>query len=135
MLYDYAKRHPTRCLVSPSLGYLRYLSAMRLCDAVIGNSSSGILEAPVFKVPTVNIGDRQKGRIRTESIVDCEPGRDSISSALKTVYSNNFQSGLRSMMIPYEKDGTVNEIMKTIKTADLENILKKRFFDIVAEES
>ena len=130
MLSDYAKLCPNRCLVSPSLGYLRYLSAMRLCDAVIGNSSSGILEAPSLKVPTINIGDRQKGRIRTESIVDCQPQKDSILAALKTMYSNNFQSNLQHMEIPYEKYGTAKKIKEILKETDLSNILKKQFYDI-----
>jgi len=130
MLSDYAKLYPNRCLVSPSLGYLRYLSAMRLCDAVIGNSSSGILEAPALKVPTINIGDRQKGRIRTESIIDCQPTKDSILAALKTMYSNNFQLNLQRMEIPYEKHGTAKKIKEILKETDLSNILKKQFYDI-----
>ena len=130
MLTDYAKLYPNRCLVSPSLGHLRYLSAMRLCDAVIGNSSSGILEAPAFKVPTINIGDRQKGRIRAESVIDCQPQKDSILAALKTMYSNNFQSNLENMEIPYEKHGTAKKIKEILKETDLSNILKKQFYDI-----
>jgi GDP/UDP-N,N'-diacetylbacillosamine 2-epimerase (hydrolysing) len=131
MLNDYAKLYHNRCLMSPSLGYLRYLSAMRLCDAVIGNSSSGILEAPALKVPTINIGDRQKGRIRTESVIDCQPKKDSILAALKTMYSNNFQSNLQHMEIPYEKHGTAKKIKEILKETDLSNILKKQFYDIV----
>ena len=130
MLNDYAKLYPNRCLVRPSLGYLRYLSAMRLCDAVIGNSSSGILETPALKVPAINIGDRQKGRIRTESIIDCQPTKDSILAALKGVYSNNFQSNLENMKIPYEKHGTAKKIKEILKETDLSNILKKQFHDI-----
>lgn len=130
MISDYAKLYPNRCLVNPSLGYLRYLSAMRLCDAVIGNSSSGILEAPALKVPTINIGDRQKGRIRTESIIDCHPTKSSILAALKIMYSNNFQSNLENMKIPYEKHGTAKKIKEILKEVDLTNILKKQFYNI-----
>ena len=130
MLNDYAKLYHNRCLMSPSLGYLRYLSAMRLCDAVIGNSSSGILEAPALKVPTINIGDRQKGRIRTESIIDCQQKKDSILSALKSIYSNNFKSNLQNMETPYEKHGTAKKIKEILKETDLSNILKKQFYDI-----
>ncbi len=85
MQHGYKKMHPDQCLVVPSLGYLRYLSAMKLCDAVIGNSSSGLLEAPVLGVPTINIGDRQKGRVKTKSIVDCYPSKKAILGALKIV--------------------------------------------------
>ena len=130
MLSDYAKLYPNRCLVIPSLGYLRYLSAMRLCDAVMGNSSSGILEAPALKVPTINIGERQKGRIRAESVIDCQPKKDSILAALKTMYSNNFQSNLQRIEIPYEKHGTAKKIKEILKETDLSNILKKQFYDI-----
>jgi UDP-N-acetylglucosamine 2-epimerase len=103
---------------------------MRLCDAVIGNSSSGILEAPALKVPTINIGDRQKGRIRTESIIDCHPTKSSILAALKIMYSNNFQSNLENMKIPYEKHGTAKKIKEILKEVDLTNILKKQFYNI-----
>ena len=134
MLSDYAKLYPNRCLVCPSLGYLRYLSAMRLCDAVIGNSSSGILEAPALKVPTINIGDRQKGRIRAESVIDCQPQKESILAALKTMYSNNFQSNLQHMETPYEKHGTAKKIKEILKETDLSNILKKQFYDFEGDK-
>ncbi|MCD4741900.1 MAG: UDP-N-acetylglucosamine 2-epimerase [Desulfobacteraceae bacterium] len=130
MINDYAGLYPDRCFSISSLGYLRYLSAMQLCEAVIGNSSSGILEAPALKVPTINIGDRQKGRIRTESIIDCEPVKDSILSALKSVCSNEFKSNMKEMKIPHGKRGTAQKIVEVIRTIDLDNILKKRFFDI-----
>ena len=70
MQKDYEEKHPDQCLVVHSLGCLRYLSVMKFCAAVVGNSSSGIIEAPAFRVPTINIGDRQKGRVRAKSVVD-----------------------------------------------------------------
>ncbi len=130
MLNDYAYMNLERCIISPSLGYLRYLSAMRLCDAVIGNSSSGIIEAPALKVATINIGDRQKGRLKAESIIDCQPTKDSILGALKIIYSNSFQTNLSKMNIPYEKDGTAKNIIETIKKVKLRGLLRKRFIDI-----
>ncbi|MCP3872947.1 MAG: UDP-N-acetylglucosamine 2-epimerase (hydrolyzing) [Desulfobacteraceae bacterium] len=126
---EYVKLYPERCFEISSLGYLRYLSAMKLCKAVIGNSSSGILEAPAFKVPTVNIGDRQKGRIRTKSIVDCEPLKDLILKSLKIVVSKQFELSLEEMNIPHEKDGTTRKIVEVLETIDLKTILKKSFFD------
>ncbi len=129
ILDEFVATHSHRCLKTPSLGYLRYLSAMQFCDAVIGNSSSGILEAPVFKVPTINIGDRQKGRLRTPSIVDCEPTRKSILAALYLICSMDFKSNLENMEIPHEKDGTAKKIKKIIETADFTNVLKKKFVD------
>ncbi|SDT85650.1 UDP-N-acetylglucosamine 2-epimerase [Desulfobacula phenolica] len=130
MQKDYQNKHPDQCLVVPSLGYLRYLSAMKFCEAVIGNSSSGIFEAPALKVPAINIGDRQKGRIRTESIVDCNPSKESILAALKIIQSHFFQLNLKSMNIPFEKSGTAKKIKEILQTADLKDILKKKFHDI-----
>lgn len=129
MLNDYKVIHSDQCLVVPSLGYMRYLSAMKLCEAVIGNSSSGVLEAPALKVPTINIGDRQKGRVRTTSIIDCEPSQDSIIAALKAIYKNTFRANLQHMTIPFEKKGTSGRIKEIIRNADLTAILKKKFFD------
>lgn len=133
LLEGYVEQHSHRCLLTPSLGYLRYLSAMQLCDAVIGNSSSGLLEAPAFKVPTVNIGDRQKGRFRTDSVVDSEPTKDSILAALDRIFSADFRSNLENMEIPHEKPGTAKKIKEIIETADLSHILKKEFYDCVVD--
>ena len=130
MAKEYTQLNPDRCLSVPSFGYLRYLSAMRLCEAVVGNSSSGILEAPALKIPTVNIGDRQKGRIRTKSIVDCEPVKDSILTALKTVCSKEFRFNIKDMKTPHEKKGSAKKIKEVIRAIELKNILKKSFFDI-----
>ncbi|MBU0969605.1 MAG: UDP-N-acetylglucosamine 2-epimerase (hydrolyzing) [Proteobacteria bacterium] len=130
MQEEYKKRHPGQCLGVPSLGYLRYLSAMRLCDAVIGNSSSGILEAPALKVPTINIGDRQKGRSRVQSIVDCDPSKEAILAALERINTQAFQWGLSTMTLPFEKSGTAKKIKEILEKADLKDILKKEFFDI-----
>lgn len=129
MLYEYKKIHPDQCLVVPSLGYLRYLSAMKLCKAVIGNSSSGVLEAPALKVPSLNIGDRQKGRVRTDSVIDCRPSKESIIAALKTIDKITFQSNLRNMDIPFEQTGTSGIMIKIMRKVDLTGILKKKFFD------
>lgn len=130
MQKDYHKANPEKCIVVPSLGYLRYLSAMKLCKAVIGNSSSGIFEAPALKVPSINIGDRQKGRIRAESVVDCYPAEKSILAALRTIHGHSFLSGLNTMNIPFEKSGTAKKIKEILKKADLKDILKKVFHDI-----
>ena len=130
MLDNYSASFPERCLISPSLGYSRYLSAMRLCEAVIGNSSSGLLEAPALRVPTINVGDRQKGRIRTESIVDCEPETESILKAIKKIYTNDFKRDLYLMKIPFERENTAENIVKILGAVPLGNVLKKHFFDL-----
>lgn len=130
MQNDYKKRYPDKCLVTPSLGYLRYLSAMKLCEAVIGNSSSGLIEAPALEVPTINIGDRQKGRIRTKTIVDCDPDKFSIVSAIKKISEDTFHSSFKNTNIPFERAGTSKLIKEILETADLKGILRKEFYDI-----
>lgn len=130
MVYEYVENHPERCMATPSLGYLRYLSAMKLCTAVVGNSSSGILEAPAFKIPTINIGDRQKGRIRAESIVDCIPTQTSITMAFQKALSKEFLNNLHEMRNLYENSETSTRIKEIIKSINLSSIIKKEFYDI-----
>jgi GDP/UDP-N,N'-diacetylbacillosamine 2-epimerase (hydrolysing) len=126
----YVAAHSSRTIAFTSMGQLRYLSAMRYTTAVVGNSSSGIVEAPSFKVPTVNIGDRQKGRVRAVSVIDCEPNRLSIYEAIQKACSGTFRESLSDMNNPYEKEGTVKQIMHVLKTTDLSSIIKKEFYDI-----
>lgn len=103
---------------------------MQHASAVVGNSSSGILEAPSFKVPTVNIGDRQKGRIRAGTVIDCEPGLESIQKALQMALSSEFVNFLQDMISPYEKEDTANNIKNILKIWDMDNIIKKEFYDL-----
>ena len=125
----YAVLHPDRCLAVASLGLRRYLSAMKICDAVVGNSSSGILETPAFGVPTINIGDRQKGRIRTKSIIDCEPNQNAIVAALQETLDSRFRDSLQGMVHPCEQEDTARQIVEIIRQADLNGLLKKVFYD------
>jgi len=130
LIDEYAEIRPERCIAGTSLGVHRYLSAMKYATAVIGNSSSGIVEAPSFKIPTVNIGDRQKGRVRAESVVDCEPSAVSIEAAIHEGISPEFQQKLKDTENPYEKSGTASEIVSTIAAFDLAGLLKKKFYNI-----
>ena len=130
MICEYVSKRPQHCLVVASLGLRRYLSAMRLSDAVIGNSSSGILETPIFGVPTVNIGDRQKGRLRTESIIDCPPDGGSIVLGIQKALNPQFRAGLENLKHPCEKTGTVRAIVNVLETAQLDDIIKKSFYDM-----
>lgn len=130
MIDEYAKKRPERCLAVSSLGAFRYLSAMKYATAVIGNSSSGIVETPSFKIPTINIGDRQKGRVRAESVVDCEPSDASIKAAIYKGISREFRQGLKDTENPYEKADTACEIVSVIAVSDLAGLLKKRFYNI-----
>jgi GDP/UDP-N,N'-diacetylbacillosamine 2-epimerase (hydrolysing) len=99
-------------------------------DAVVGNSSSGIIEAPSFKIGTINIGDRQKGRTRTDSIIDCDATIDSIRLAFIKLYSSKFQDGLQNIKSPYGDGNTSKKIYKILKNYDLNDILKKKFYDL-----
>lgn len=109
-----------------SLGMKRYLSALQFVDMVVGNSSSGIIEVPSFKIPTINIGSRQKGRIQAGSIINCSPNKADILNAIKNGYSINCSN----VKNPYEGTNTANEIVHILKTYNLNDILKKEFFDI-----
>ena len=113
-----------------SMGQLRFLSALQYIDALVGNSSSGLLEAPSFKIGTIDIGDRQKGRIKADNVINCLPEKVFIDAALKKLYSGDFKKTLRTVKNPYESDNTSKKIVNIIKDIDLSNILKKSFFDI-----
>ena len=129
-LDEFAAAHSDRVMCSYSLGHQVYLSAMKHCAAVVGNSSSGLIEAPFFKVPTVNIGDRQKGRLQAESVIDSEEKHDSIVSALRKALSPEFQSVLRDVQSPYGSGNVSVRIKEELKKADLSDILKKKFYDL-----
>ena len=113
-----------------SLGQLRYLSCLRHVDGVVGNSSSGLTEVPTFGKGTINIGDRQAGRLRAASVIDCEPDRSSIVDALQTLFSPGFQEGLRSVRNPYGDGGASERIVQVLCDHSLESILKKSFHDL-----
>src|SRR3990167_11001283 len=97
---------------------------------MVGNSSSGLAETPSFKIGTINIGDRQKGRIKASSVIDCEPNKESIKKAFEKLYSKEFQEALKSVQNPYGDGCASLKIVEEIKKADLNNILKKSFYNI-----
>lgn len=119
-----------------SLGTLRYLSAMKYSEMIIGNSSSGILEAPSFQIPTVNIGDRQKGRIQAESIIDCQPCKDAIVKAMKKAEDRHFREKLLRIKSPYGDGETSSRIISILKEklCNSEINIKKKFYDIPIKE-
>lgn len=128
---DYAAKNSKRVFTCFSLGQLRYLSAMKHCSAVVGNSSSGIWEAPALKVPTVNIGARQQGRHREISIIDCAEESENISAAIRKALSAQFLNSIQNMQIKH-MDGNISARIKNIlRDIPLNGILKKRFFDFV----
>ena len=113
-----------------SLGQLNYFSLLSIVDGVIGNSSSGLLEVPYFKKGTINIGDRQKGRLKAKSIIDCQPNSKSIIKAIKTLYSIEFQKELRNVKSPYGKKGASKKIIEIIEKISYKNLIQKKFYDI-----
>ena len=110
-----------------SLGQLRYLSALKHVDLVLGNSSSGLIEVPSFKIPTINIGDRQRGRIKASSVINSKPKEEIINSLIKLLANLLKQNKKRKN--PYGEPGASLKIKKIIKEFDLDNILKKKFFE------
>ena len=126
----FAEENVSRVRVFTSMGTHLYLSAMKHVDLVIGNSSSGLLEAPALRKPTVNVGDRQKGRIRAESVIDCDEKEDSIVSAIETALSPGFKMVLEKVVSPYGAGDASFRIKEFLKKAPLENLLQKRFHDL-----
>ena len=125
-IQEYVDKNAERCMFIPSLGQRRYFSALKYMTAVIGNSSSGIIEVPSFGIPTLNIGDRQKGRIAANSVINCGYSTTEIKEGLAKV----LDYGHRKTDNPYYKEGTCQAILDTIKTYPLENIVQKHFYDI-----
>ena len=125
---SYVKKNKDRSSFHLSLGRVKYLSLLKCVDAVIGNSSSGLLEAPSFKIGTVNIGDRQKGRIKGTSVIDSKPDTLSIVEAIKKIYSKKFISQLSKSKNPYGNGNASLKSYKILKKIKLKNILKKKFY-------
>lgn len=115
-----------------SLGQLRYLSCVAHVDGVIGNSSSGLAEVPSFGKGTVNIGDRQRGRLQAASVINCEPARQSIAAALGRLYSADFQACLSQVRNPYGEGGASEKVVETIRRYPIEGLAKKAFYDLPA---
>ena len=113
-----------------SLGQLRYLSCISHVDGVVGNSSSGLAEVPSFKKGTINIGDRQRGRLQAASVVNCDPTRKSILAAVEQLYSTEFQNELTKVENPYGDGGASEKVVEIIKNHALDGLLKKTFYDI-----
>jgi GDP/UDP-N,N'-diacetylbacillosamine 2-epimerase (hydrolysing) len=133
MIDGFVAKNSHKSIAFTSMGQLKYLSTMKHVNAVVGNSSSAIIEAPSFKVPTVNIGDRQKGRIKAKSIIECESTTESISEALKKALSPELKKKFKDLSNPYEKKNTSKSIKNILKFFDLNGILKKEFYDLPLE--
>ena len=99
-------------------------------DGVVGNSSSGLSEAPIFKIGTINVGDRQKGRLKARSVIDCGNGKESIKNSIDKLYSKDFQNLLPTVVSPYGGEGTESKIIDVLRNSPIPKELKKEFHDL-----
>lgn len=126
LINEYVSKHPGKAIAYPSLGLKRYLSALQFVKAVVGNSSSGIIEVPSFGIPTLNIGDRQKGRIAADSVINCGTSKKDILEGLDKVLN----SGHIEIHNPYEGKNTTADILHVLKTYPLEGLIQKTFYNL-----
>ncbi len=128
---QYVKLNSGRTKVFTSLGMVRYLSALKYCELVIGNSSSGIIEAPSLGIPTVNIGNRQLGRVRAESVIDCGDSTEEIMESIRKAKRIRKEGKINRFISPYEKEGTSMKILSEIQKYLLQDRPEmKKFCDI-----
>ena len=130
MIDEYVSENSQKAVAFASLGQLRYLSAIKFVDIVLGNSSSGLLEVPSFKKATINIGDRQKGRARASSVIDVRPDKEEILATMKRAYSKEFEQTLKDTINPYDGGNPSKKMVKILKETKLDGILKKKFYDV-----
>ncbi|BBM65889.1 UDP-N-acetyl glucosamine 2-epimerase [Vibrio alfacsensis] len=128
MLEEYARQNPQRVFAIHSLGQVRYLSAVKYAAAVIGNSSSGIIEVPAFDVPTVDIGARQKGRLAAKSVLHCEPDQVSICDAIQQAVARTYKQNGEVIENPYGQGDTSGQVIEMIKSLQFER--SKAFYDL-----
>jgi GDP/UDP-N,N'-diacetylbacillosamine 2-epimerase (hydrolysing) len=127
-IFKFTKRN-SNCILFKTLGSQKFLSFLKIADAIIGNSSSGILEMPTFRKPTINIGNRQKGRVKSNSITDVSSKKHLIKRKIDFIYSKKFNS--KNIINPYKKLNTSKKIISIIKNINLEKYKNKKFYDIL----
>ncbi|WP_294590982.1 UDP-N-acetylglucosamine 2-epimerase [uncultured Bacteroides sp.] len=130
LIHEFVEKHRERSIVFTSLGKIRYLSALQYLSAAVGNSSSGIIEVPSFGIPTLNIGDRQKGRIAADSVVHCGTSKEEIKGGLKRILSEEVKELAKNCKNPYYKENTVALILQELKSFSLEKIVQKSFYNL-----
>jgi len=133
MIREYASERSGRISVFTSLGQLRYLSLIHFVTAVIGNSSSGIIEVPSMGKPTINIGDRQAGRIHSATVINCSTDAESISAAIRSVLEPEFQEWCRNQSNPYGSGKTAAAILDILKASGKPDSIKKKFYDLTPQ--
>ena len=130
MIDDYVAANGHKAIAFTSMGQLRYISALEYVDVVAGNSSSGVIETPSFKVPTLNIGKREEGRIMADNVICVEQDTDAIKSAFMVALSSEFKESLSDMTNPYEKAGTSTNIAEILEKYQLAGSTMKDFYDL-----
>jgi len=130
MIERYVEKHPQRAKAFTSLGQILYLSAVKNVDVILGNSSSGLLEAPALHSATVNVGDRQRGRLRSLSVIDCEERKEAIVAALQKALSPGFRNLLKDAASPYGEGDAAFKIKQYLKHVSLQELMMKRFHDV-----
>lgn len=130
LIYSFVKKNPKRSVLFRSLGHQLYISLLQFVDAIVGNSSSGITEAPAFKIGTINIGDRQNGRIMPDSIINCQGNFSSINLAFEKLYSLEFKNKLKDIHNPYGNGDAASNIIKILKQISFLKSSQKFFYDI-----
>jgi len=127
MIDEFVLKNPKSVKAFTSLGNLRFLSLLRLCDAIVGNSSSGIIEAPSLKIATINIGHRQKGRTQASSVVNCKLDYAEIKNAFLKVKDKAFSNLVKQTKNPYGDGNTAERIINILERVNWNNITTKRF--------
>ncbi len=130
MVEQFVAQHSNACAYT-SLGQLRYLSSIAQVDGVVGNSSSGLAEVPSFQKGTINIGDRQRGRLQAASVINCDPTRKGILAAFEKLYSFEFQNELINVKNPYGDGGASEKVVDAIKNYTFDGKVKKSFYDML----
>ncbi len=127
---NFCEKDISRYSCYSSLGQLNYLSCLKYVDGVVGNSSSGLLEVPSFKIGTINIGDRQKGRLFGKSVIQCKADKNSIEKSINYLYSKEFKEILKNIKNPYGEGGASSKIISILENINLKDLLKKKFHNI-----
>ncbi|MFU1858161.1 UDP-N-acetylglucosamine 2-epimerase [Sphingobacterium sp. NGMCC 1.201703] len=130
MIDEYVSKNPNKASAYNSLGSLRFLSVVKMCDAIIGNSSSGIIEAPSLHTPTINIGDRQRGRTQAGSILNCDVDKAEILRCFEKVNEPEFKAVVSRILNPYGNGGTAQKIIEVISKVNFKELHTKAFYNI-----
>ena len=129
MIETFVHDRPHACAFT-SLGQLRYLSCIQHVDGVVGNSSSGLAEVPSFRKPTINIGDRQRGRLKAASVIDCPPKSAAVAASIRIALDSAYQQQLQQGFVnPYGEGGASEAIVSKLEAIEFTDLLKKSFYD------